>query len=74
MSWIDILQLRTVSQKQSYISQGKISTFRDFSIATDFDGLGFCYSFVRWCCLHTELFSLSSISVLESVSKGLRAY
>ena len=32
----------------------------------DFDGLGFCYSFGRWRCLHAEFYSLNSIFVQES--------
>ena len=33
----------------------------------DFDGLGLCFSFGRWCCLHAEFYSLNGTSIIESV-------
>ena len=40
----------------------------------DFDGLGLCFSFDRWCCLSAEFYSLTSASIMESAmirSRGL---
>jgi hypothetical protein len=33
----------------------------------DFDGLCFCFSFGRWCCLYAGLYSLSGSFTMESV-------
>ena len=33
----------------------------------DFDELGLCFSFGRWCCLHAEFYSLNGTSTMESV-------
>ena len=69
MSWVNMLQLkREGSQKQNYRSQkGKARTFRDFPITMDFDGLGLCFSFGRWCYLCAEFCSLNGTSIVESV-------
>ena len=33
----------------------------------NFDGLGLCFCFGGWYCLHEEFYSLNSTSVMESV-------
>ena len=33
----------------------------------DFDGLGLCFSFGRWCCLQVEFYSQNGTSIMELV-------
>lgn len=33
----------------------------------DFDGLGLCFCFDRWCCLCAQCYSLNGTSFMESV-------
>jgi hypothetical protein len=33
----------------------------------DFDGLGLCSHFGRWCCLSAEFYGFNGTSVVESV-------
>ena len=36
----------------------------------DFDGLGLCFSFDRWCCLQVEFYSQNGTSIMELVVLG----
>lgn len=61
VSWVDRLQLSTVTQKQNYRSQRLSQNY-----GTLMDSV-FVFNFGWWCCLHVEFYSLNATSVLESV-------
>jgi hypothetical protein len=59
----DIHQLiRTVSQKQNDRSQKARVIHFEIPRTMDFDGLGRCFCFGRWCCLFAEFYGLNDIS------------
>lgn len=43
----------------------KISTLTDFPTTVVFDGLGFCFSFSRWYCLHAVFYGQSGTFIME---------
>lgn len=47
--------------------KGKVSTFRDFPRTVDFDRIGLCSPFGRWCCLHAGFRGLNGTSTTWAV-------
>lgn len=47
----------------------KVSTFKDLPITMDFDGLGICFHFGRWCHLYlcAEFNGLNGTSIMETI-------
>jgi hypothetical protein len=64
---VDILQLTRTVRGRAIEAKSKVSTFRDFLRTMDFDGLGLCFHFGRWCCQSAEFYSLNGTSIMESL-------
>lgn len=72
MFMVDILQLNKSGLSRSRTTEARkarLIHLETFLTTVNFEGLGLCFGFSRWCCLHAEFefYSPSGTSTMESV-------